>query len=644
MVKCKITLMFWLFLSFILFFSPGFWLVKIIWPTKEKISYSLLISLTVLLSLALIPVVFFLISLLKPLPLTSTNCWLIILLLNLVLISISNSKKIPVINRPKVKDLWSLVIILLELILLLAPYFRPHLGPFWTTFHSLGARDIEKHVGVIVILLKEGFPAKNPFILDQPLNYYYFYHLDAAVLSVLSQNTLPPQLVHLLLSALILTSSILLSSAFLSFLICLTLFLGYGFDFFPMLLFLFKIHPYPDGLDHVDQLTIPFAKDLKVNPISVWFQWVPQHALALFLFLLFLGIFHNLIKIEKKWQQPILALLILAILGSSVYVFLGGLVTILLFWFYQQIIHHQEVKSNYSFLFLTFPFCLLLMLPMTLRIKTPTITLYPFWQLPRDHLFTFKFSRLPTAATPFLLTFFLIERFGVYFFDLGLLLVLAILFWKKSPKNNLTTFAKIMLLTSTLISVLLKSVPFNNDLCYRVSGLSWLACAFLVNNHAAEIWDKIKRNFLIALILSIIIFSPTVVEQFILPYQKISPDFWELKNFVNQNISEKAIVQAPLNFSTATIYSLERKMVYHPIGLIFYPPKEVAEKIKNDITALFTSSPEESERIAANYQINYLLIKNQNYPFTKSLFFRKVFSNASYSLYHFEEPPPKKQI
>jgi hypothetical protein len=133
------------------------------------------------------------------------------------------------------------------------------------------------------------------------------------------------------------------------------------------------------------------------------------------------------------------------------------------------------------------------------------------------------------------------------------------------------------------------------------------------------------------------------VEQFIFPYQKVSQDFWELKNYLSQNVSDNAIVQTPLEFSPATIYSLERKIVYHPLGLIFYPDNQKAEKIKNDLASLFVASPKESKKMATKYKIDYLLIENQKNSFTESPFFKKVFGNTSYSLYQFEEISPSKQ-
>jgi len=635
----------WLFALF-LFFLPGFLVSRIVLPSKEKIPFNLFISFSLFFSFAIIPTVFFLISLIKPLALNFSTSFLILATTNLILYSLS-AKKIPVKISflSKKENCFLILVILISLLLLLAPYFRPHLGPFWSTYHFGVGRDIEKHLGLINGLKIYGLPPKNPFIPGQPLNYYYFYHLDTAVLSILSGNTISSEFSHLLLSAFILIASSLLLSALVHHLICLTLFLGYGFDFFPMIAILLKIRPYQLGLNHLDEWTAPFAPQLKVNPLSVWFAWAPQHTLALFLFFLFTGIFFDSIRIEKKLKQPCLAILLFAILGSSAYVFLGAVTTISLFWLYQYLIRHrsQSLTTSHQFVFLAFPLCLALILPMILRIRVPTITLYPFWQFPRDHLFSFKFPHFPPPHNIILLGFFLIERFLVYFFDLGLLFVLSIYFWKKVPKNNSTIFAKIMLIASTLISVLLKSVPFNNDLCYRISGLSWLACAFLVNSQEEKLWLKLKNRRWALLILALIVFSPTIVEQLVFPYQKTSPEFWELKNYISQNIPQDAILQSPLEFSPATVYLFERKMIYYPTGLIFYPDKEEAGKMKEETDFLFSGTPEESRKIAVKYKIEYLLTENQNLPFTKSLLFKKVFGNTGYSLYRFEDIPPSKQ-
>lgn len=624
--------MVWPLLSLIVFFLPGFFILKIIYPKKEKISLPLFLSLPVFLSLAAIPVIFFFLSLIKPLPIAFFPCWTILLIICFAAFLLSFKLPWPkIIFLPRKQAIFLMILIFISLILLLAPYLRPHLGPFWSTYHFARGRDIYDRIVVIVGIKQLGLPPQNPEVANQSLNYYYFYHLNAAVLSVMGK--IPTELTHLILSGIIMVSSILLSSAFFHFLICLILFLGYGFDFFPMIFSLLKIRPYQYGLDHLDNWTAPFVKDLKVNPLSVWFTWVPQHTLALFLFLILIVIFFDLIKIRKSLKQITLGFLLFAILGSSAYIFLGGLTAIFLFWFFQCFKQRKLLFKDYLFLLIAFLPALALMLPMIIRINTVTLGLYPFNQLPRDHLYDYKFPQLSFFPLSLSLTFFLAVRFLVYFFDLGIIFILALLSWKKAPKSSFYLFTKITLVSSIFLAVLLRSVGTNNDFGYRIAGFSWLACAFLVNSQIRNFWLKVKQKRFLIITLTIIIFSPTLVEQFVFPYQKIDQNFWDMKNFVSNHIAEEAIVQAPLSFEPASVYLLERKTIYSFYGSLFFPDKIKTEKIRQEMKVLFESYQlEEVSQIIKKYKINYLLIRAGD-SFSASSAFEKIFTNPEYTIY-----------
>lgn len=517
--------------------------------------------------------------------------------------------------------------------MLLAPYFRPHLGPFWSTYNFGKGRDIEDRIGLIIGLKKYGLPPKNPFIYNQPLNYYYFYHLSAAILSSLGGKLIPPELSHLILSGTIMISAILLTSFFVRPLVLILLFLGYGFDFFMMIPALFKIYPYTGKLNHVDQWVAPFVQDLKVNPFSVWFTWVPHHSLALFLSLALVGIFFDSIKIKNEFKPVVLAFLFFAILGTSSYVFLGLLAVFFIFWLSQSFRKKKLLVKNYLFILISLPFGLILMIPTILRINVSTIGLYPFWSLPRDHLLSFKFLGLPIVVKIILLFFFLIERFLIYFLDLGLVFILAVFSWKRFPRTLFNGFVKIMFASSILISVLLRSTPNNNDLCYRISGFSWIAGAFLVNPRVEEYWQKIKKASWLLIFLMIVLFTPIVVEQAVFPNLNFDQEFWQMKKFVEQKIPQEAVIQSPPYFEPSPLYLLEREIVYSPSGLLYYPDPKQTRKTKKDMENLFGSTKEmEAKKIVNDYRIDFILTKTTDL-FNNPAGFKKIFENQKYLIY-----------
>jgi hypothetical protein len=449
----------------------------------------------------------------------------------------------------------------------------------------------------------------------------------------LGDRFIPPELSHLILSGTIMISAILLTSFFVRPLVLIVLFLGYGFDFFMMIPALLKIYPYQGEFNHVDQWVAPFVWDLKVNPFSVWFTWVPHHSLSLFLSLVFIGIFLELIEIRKAFKQIVLAFLLLAILGTSSYIFLGDLVILLCYWFFQGFTQKRVLIKDYLFLLIALPFTLALILPMILRINTPTISLYPFWQFPRDHLFSFKFPESPLSTKIILLTFFLAERFLIFLWDLGLIFILAIFSWNKSPRTPFYRFTKIILIASVLVSVMLRSIPSNNDLCYRVSGFSWLACAFLANLEIEKFWRKIKKSPILAIALMVILFSPTIIEQIIFPNLKFGQDFWQMKKFVDQKISPEAIVQSPPNSEPSALYLLERKVVYSSPGLLYYPDPKATKEIEKDLLALFQSDDKkEVDTIVKSYKIDFLILRSTE-SFNNPSRFKEIFKNQGYSIY-----------
>ena len=393
------------------FFLPGVFLFKRLFSSKRPVNLKTLFLIPFL-SLAITPVFFFLLSLINPQSLDFPGLFIKLAVLNFLFFSFSFKKPFPKIKIESKKEVFFLSSVsLLVTFLILFPYLKNHSGPFWSTYHFglAGVRDTEKHLGLINQIREFGLPPQNPFILRQPLNYYYFYHLSAAVLSRLAG--IRPELAHLLLSGIISCCSIFIASFFFRPLVTTILFLGYGFDFFPMIFALLKIHPYPGGLDHLDQWTIPFVQDLKINPFSVWFPWVPQHSLALFQFLILFGVFFEKIKIEPKFKPLFLSLLLFSILGTSFYIFFEILIIFFLYGIFELVKFKKFSFKKYSFFLLASPFILAFLLPMLARIKTPSLGLYSFWQLPRDHLFNWQFPKFPVPILIPILIFFLLERF-----------------------------------------------------------------------------------------------------------------------------------------------------------------------------------------------------------------------------------------
>jgi len=181
----------------------------------------------------------------------------------------------------------------------------------------------------ISAIVATGVPPQNPFMASIGLIYYYFFHLYAAILVVLSGKALGIQAAGTLAAVIVAgvcfccsfvllrewlgdTASALFGASLVS--------LVGGFDFAPSLYYRYIEGAWPHNIDHWMQWT----RFRIMAPLAVY-QWLPQHAMGVLFFIL---IIYLTARGYKSWMDRFLGMICWgSLFGFSSFVAIGCVFT-----------------------------------------------------------------------------------------------------------------------------------------------------------------------------------------------------------------------------------------------------------------------------------------------------------------------------
>ncbi|RME72352.1 MAG: hypothetical protein D6784_13665, partial [Chloroflexi bacterium] len=395
--------------------------------------------------------------------------------------------------------------------------------------------DWIKHHGVAWSLRETGIPPKNIFFAgpepDSPLTYYYFTHLNVAALDWLSNNPININTAFIIIAILSAFSFIfsvhLLSQELFgpkaANLTVLFVTLIGGGDIIPTFHRLWQ--KYPDATwfnliltstEHIDNWTP--TQNLRISVFITHFLWVPQHITALLIVIL--GLYIYRLEISSKRLIPILALLVAALPGHSIWLSLTVFPALLLYALYHLWITRYtagwrpaiRLLNGYT---LIAGGALLIILPFMLTLlKTAPGQAGITFNLP-DHLNSWPLLSPFQGWFPNNVLAKLLDVLIHYFIEMGALLVAGLSGWwqffrthtsAKSKPSLFPILTLFLVIGFGLITFFASGRAYadmglilNNDLSLRAIMPAQLTLALFAGNYTAQL--QYKKNWLPTVII-----------------------------------------------------------------------------------------------------------------------------------------------
>lgn len=478
--------------------------------------------------------------------------------------------------------------------------------------------DDTKHYGIIGELSHGIYPPRNPFFANDPLRYYYFYHLLTAVLAVVSGINvfLAKAISHLLVINLFVISFFFFARQFLNtrFSLIATAFISFvgGFDWIGNIVFIQK-----GGL--FAKLTKQFVDggELNINNSNwIWaisygfvkvdffyrvFIYLPQHLFAIALSLCVFTMILNFEPLNKKASflyAGILSILMGGILGSSVFIFIGTAVIVGSYVLY---LLARKKWAEAAYTTSIFPLGMIMVFPMVIDTLHATGQHKLIW----DPGFAIRIAGLGKFI------FISILEYGP-FIIFGILGITGVI----HKKDIFADRKKVLLLLLTILPFfvinLLRLNVLNNDFGMRISHFVWIGLSIYSIKFIEQNGMPLMRYTFI--FLSLIGIVSVVQDYTIHKGYGYNNDITAVYKFLQENTSEDAVMQdsrynsvpmIPVFFSRSVAVGDD---IHAGISSDLNKVRAAQKEIE---LAYLTDDPKIASDILIRFHVDYLLI---DYP------------------------------
>lgn len=482
--------------------------------------------------------------------------------------------------------------------------------------------DDPKHYAFIGELSHGLYPPRNPFFANDPLHYYYFYHLLTAVLAVVSgiNMFLAKAISHLLIINLFVISFFFFARQFLNtrFSLIATAFISFvgGFDWIGNAVFAQKDglisnlskQFFEGGYLNIDNSNWIYSlldkREIKIDFFYRVFIYVPQHLFAIALSLCVFTMILNFEPLNKKASflyAGILSILMGGILGSSIFIFLGTAVIVGSYVLY---LLARKKWAEAAYTTSIFPLGMIMVFPMVID------TLHATGQ--HSLIYDPCFAIRSIGLSKFVITQAL--EYGP-FIIFGVLGITGLINKKdiSADKDKKKVFLLLLTIAPFFVINLFRLTARNNDFGMRISHFVWIGLSIYSIKFIEQNRMSLMRYAFVFLSLIGIV---SVVQDYTIHKEgyRLNKDFIVVYKFLQENTPEDAVMQNSKYNSGSLIPCLFFRAVavgddlHSAISSDLNKARAAQKEIE---LAYTTDDPKIASDILRRFHVDYLLV---DYP------------------------------